>query len=140
MRFVFDDGGRAASGRRGTARGDCVCRAIAIASGEYYGTVYDALEAEAADMRQTKRVRGSHPSKGVFRCVFARYLLKRGWHWHPTMGIGTGCRVHLRDGELPTGNLIVAVSRHLVAVIDGVIHDTYDPSRDGTRCVYGYWS
>ena len=22
---------------------------------------------------------------------------------------------------------------------DGVVHDTYDPSRDGTRCVYGYW-
>jgi hypothetical protein len=24
-------------------------------------------------------------------------------------------------------------------VIDGVIHDLYDPSRDGTRCVYGYY-
>jgi hypothetical protein len=24
-------------------------------------------------------------------------------------------------------------------VIDGVIHDTFDPSRGGTRCVYGYW-
>jgi hypothetical protein len=30
-------------------------------------------------------------------------------------------------------------SRHLVAVIDGVIHDTHDCSRDGTRCVYGYF-
>jgi len=26
-----------------------------------------------------------------------------------------------------------------VAVIDGVINDTYDCSREGTRCVYGYW-
>lgn len=41
--------------------------------------------------------------------------------------------------ELPSGRLIVAVSRHLCAVIDGVIHDTFDPSRDGTRCVYGYF-
>ena len=24
-------------------------------------------------------------------------------------------------------------------MIDGVIHDTYDPTRGGTRCVYGYW-
>jgi len=24
-------------------------------------------------------------------------------------------------------------------VIDGVLHDTHDCSRDGTRCVYGYW-
>jgi hypothetical protein len=23
--------------------------------------------------------------------------------------------------------------------IDGVIHDTHDPSRNGTRFVYGYW-
>lgn len=37
------------------------------------------------------------------------------------------------------GRIIVRLSRHISAVIDGVIHDTYDPSRDGTRCVYGYW-
>jgi hypothetical protein len=55
------------------------------------------------------------------------------------MGIGTGTTVHLRDGELPMGRLIVACSRHYVAVIDGVIHDTSDPSRDGTRAVYGYY-
>jgi len=32
------------------------------------------------------------------------------------------------------------LSRHLTTVIDGVIYDTYDPSREGTRCVYGYYS
>ena len=31
------------------------------------------------------------------------------------------------------------LSRHITAVVDGVIHDTHDPSRKGTRCVYGYW-
>lgn len=41
--------------------------------------------------------------------------------------------------ELPPGRLVVSVSKHLTAVVDGVIHDRYDPSRDGTRCVYGYW-
>jgi hypothetical protein len=56
------------------------------------------------------------------------------------MGIGTGCKVHLRDGELPMGRLIVKVSKHVVAVIDGVINDTHDPSRNGTRCVYGYYT
>ena len=54
--------------------------------------------------------------------------------------IGSGCRVHLRAEELPPGRLIVSVSRHLVAVIDGVIHDTLDCSRNGSRCVYGYYS
>ncbi len=57
----------------------------------------------------------------------------------PTMAIGSGCKVHLRDGELPRGRLIVNASKYTVAVIDGVIHDTHDCSRDGTRCVYGCW-
>jgi len=55
------------------------------------------------------------------------------------MFIGSGCRVHLRSKELPMGTLIVSVSKHLTTVIDGVINDTHDCSRDGTRCVYGYW-
>ena len=41
--------------------------------------------------------------------------------------------------ELPTGRLIVAVSKHLTTMIDGVINDTHNPSRDGKRCVYGYY-
>lgn len=56
------------------------------------------------------------------------------------MLIGQGCRVHLRQGELPHGRLVVSVSKHLTAVIDGVIYDTHDPSRGGMRCVYGYYA
>jgi hypothetical protein len=65
-------------------------------------------------------------------------LSELGWVWTPTMTIGSGCQVHLRADELPPGRLICKVSKHLVAVIDGVIHDTHDPSRDGARCVYGF--
>ena len=83
---------------------------------------------------------GSDASEGVHKKLRSEYLRSIGWKWTPTMGIGTGCKVHLRDGELPMGRLIVSVSRHLVAVIDGVIHDRSDCSRGGSRCVYGYWS
>lgn len=62
-----------------------------------------------------------------------------GWTWVPTMQIGQGCKVHLRAEELPAGRLVVSVSKHETAVIDGVINDIYDCSRDGTRCVYGYY-
>ena len=48
--------------------------------------------------------------------------------------------MHLRADELPPGRLVVSVTHHLTAVIDGVIHDTHDPSRGGTRCVYGVWT
>lgn len=62
-----------------------------------------------------------------------------GFTWVATMQIGSGCKVHLRTDELPAGRIVCFVSRHATAVIDRVIHDTHDPSRDGTRCVYGYW-
>lgn len=55
------------------------------------------------------------------------------------MLIGRGCKVHLRKDELPNGRLIVKVSKHLTTVIDGIIHDDFDCSRRGTRCVYGYF-
>ena len=55
-----------------------------------------------------------------------------------TMGIGTGCKVHLKADELPKGRIICNLSRHYCAVVDGVINDTYDPSRGETRCVYSY--
>ena len=98
-------------------------RAIAIAASLPYGAVYEAL----------------YDGRGVKRTVYEPYLLARGWRWTACMGIGTGCRVHLRADELPTGRLIVRLSRHLAAVIDGVLHDIADCSRGGTRCVYGYY-
>jgi hypothetical protein len=38
--------------------------------------------------------------------------------------------------------LILNLSRHLsfVDTEKGVIYDTHNPDREGTRCVYGYWS
>ena len=56
------------------------------------------------------------------------------------MAIGSGCRVHLRAEELPAGRLIARVSKHFVTVVDGICYDTSDPTRGGTRCVYGYFS
>ena len=139
MRFEYDDGGREQAGYRGTT-GDCTCRAIAIATGQSYEDVYYALNRNIKARRQTKRVRGSSARTGVPKRIIHDYLALLGWEWVPTMGIGTGCKVHLRDGELPMGSLIVNVSHHMVAVIDGVIRDTHDCSRGGSRCVYGYWT
>ena len=141
-----DDGGRAAAGFKGGA-GDCVVRSIAIAANLPYLQVYEDLRqanAQYAEERDNKlsrllAQRGSSPRNGNHRNVFHDYILARGFEWVPTMKVGAGCQVHLRPDELPKGTLIVKVSKHLTAVIDGVIHDTHDPSRAGTRCVYGYY-
>ncbi len=98
-----------------------------------------------------------------------RICVGAGWTFTPCMSIGSGCKVHLLPGELPGGRLVVAVSKHYTAVLDGVINDTHNPSERGTtiypphtplhelpkgavwlsngngwgyspgRCVYGYW-
>lgn len=139
MLYKYNDGGRGEAGYKGLT-GDCVVRAIAIASGKPYQEVYDAINGMAQSERTGKRKRGKSNSRtGVFRVTFQKYLESIGAKWVPTMLVGQGCKVHLKEGELPMGKLVVSVSKHLTAVIDGVINDTHDPSRNGTRCVYGYY-
>ena len=138
--FVYDDGGRADAGFKG-ATGDCTCRAIAIATGRPYRDVYDDLNRLGKAERRSARRRGKSSARtGVYKPTIRRYLASLGWTWHPTMSIGAGTTVHLRADELPRGRLVVAVSRHTTAVVDGVVHDTCDPSREGTRAVYGFWT
>jgi len=137
VELIRDDGGRASVGYKGTA-GDCVIRAIAIATEIPYQKVYKDLF--ALNKKQLGSMHGKSPMRGGTRMrTIKKYLSSIGWTWVSTMKIGQGCRVHLKKEELPTGNLIVRVSKHLVAVIDGVIYDNHDCSRDETRCVYGYF-
>ena len=144
--FQFNDGGRNAAGFKGGA-GDCVVRAIAIAAQLPYMKVYEDLRvanAAYAAQRNDKLARrlnakGASPRDGNHRKVFHDYIVGHGFEWVPTMKLGGGCQVHLRADELPSGILIAKVSKHLTAVVHGVIQDTHNPSRSGTRCVYGYY-
>ena len=168
MKFEYNDGGRSEAGFKGNA-GDCVTRAIVIASGLPYREVYDALAEGSANQRASKhtpkRSRSARNGINVKRKWFKDYMKSIGFKWVPTMQIGSGCKVHLHDGELPNGRLIVSVSKHYTTVIDGVVHDTHDPQREinncepdhggklkpgqsrnvngiwsiSRRCVYGYW-
>jgi hypothetical protein len=86
-----------------------------------------------------RKVKTAANGISVRRKWFKDYMNELGFTWHPAMKIGSGCTVHLREGELPMGRLVVNVSRHCVAVIDGVVHDTHDPTRGGSRAVHGHW-
>lgn len=167
MEHIYNDGGRSAAGFKGST-GDCVTRAIAIAAGLPYQDVYDRIQREQRTERANKRGKRSNARTGVFtgRAWFKRYMALLGFEWVSCMAIGTGCTVHLIADELPAGRIIVSLSRHYAAIIDGVLHDTYDSSARGTflysanwpdipkgakqrddgqwlyapkRCVYGYW-
>ena len=139
MKYLENDGGRKNAGYKGKT-GDCVCRAIAIATTRPYKEIYNLINHYSKTLN-SKYARTSSARTGTHRKIYDEIMLKHfGWKWTPTMKIGQGCKTHLRADELPKGRIICRLSRHLVAVIDGVINDTFDCSRGGTRCVYGYYS
>lgn len=139
MKFQYNDGGREKAGFKGPAR-DCVTRAIAIISGKPYLEVYIGINTFAQDEKLKKNQKSrSSARNGVYKSTYKKYLASLGFKWIPTMLIGKGCKVHLKEDELPKGKLIVKLSGHLTAVVNGVVNDIYNPDRNGTRCVYGYF-
>ena len=147
LQLKVDDGGRFAAGYKGKA-GDCVVRSIAIVTGMSYKKVYQDLCNENENFRissKTKLARSlkqknDSPRTGTHRGVLKKYLKKLGWKWTPTMFYRSRLQGSFKKNELPSGTLIVSCSKHITVVKNGVLHDTYDCSRNGTRCVYGYWT
>ncbi len=74
MKWVYDDGGRAAAGYKGKA-GDCVCRAIAIATERPYQEVYDLINEFAKSERKGKRKSGiSSARTGVYKQTIKKVM------------------------------------------------------------------
>lgn len=127
MEFVYSDGGRSKY-FKGSA-GDCVCRAICNATGMDYKEVYNEI----------KNLLQHTPRNGLKKKETKDIMHYFGFNWIPTMKIGSGCTTHLREEDLPSGTIVCQVTGHLTCIKDKVIYDTYNCSRDGKRCVYGYW-
>ena len=131
MEYIYNDGGRSKY-FKGKA-GDCVCRAISIASNRDYKEVYDSL----------KKALGT-PRNGVFtkNKAFKDWMVANGFVWTPCSGIGVKTSVHFIEGELPKGRLVCSVAKHYVAVVDDKVYDTWDSrynSFNEVRRIYGYW-
>lgn len=129
MKIVIEDGGCPTDIGTHQGSSDSLVRALVIVKGLDYKDAYQKVMAILKEGEQFKKN----------TVEIANLMESLGFKWVSAMSVGTGCKVHLRDGELPMGKLICSCSKRFVAVIDGVIHDVVDPSRDGTRCVYGYW-
>ena len=129
MAFIWDDGGRAACGFVGLT-GDCVPRAISIATGTAYRDVYKHLGDQSI----------KSPRHGVSTQIAARYLAERNWERTP------GYDKPFSITDLPKGVVIVHLaklnqrSQHFCTVIDHVVHDTWDPSDDDDYFVQSFWT
>lgn len=134
MRVVLTDGGRFKAGFKGLAN-DCVCRAIAIVKEEPYEKVYAEINLICCELGY----KGLTARKGLQKNVMFEVMSRFGLKWNAVCLPGSKQRIHLSESELPMGRIICRVTRHVVAVIDGVIYDNHDPQRDERRMVYGYW-
>ena len=138
--FTYNSGGREKYFKQEKV-GDCVCRAIAIATDMDYLEVYNLINDYAKKEHISKRKKKKSSARnGVYRNSYDKLLKDLGWTFIPLMTIGSGCQVHLRANEIPMHDTIICrLSKHLTCVKSGVINDTYNCSRGGSRCVYGYY-
>jgi hypothetical protein len=157
-KFVRDDGGRSRSGiargGKGDDVGDCAVRAIAIATQRPYREVWNELTGAAVrHVANAKRGWGKrarrrsgvslsllHADHGNDPEVYGPYLETLGWRFKSTKDLPRGKGLHLRPDQLPGGSVIVDLPGHLCAVIDGVLRDVSDCSREGRARIRGYWS
>jgi hypothetical protein len=149
MPWTYNDAGYSGrTTRRGRhIPGNGVVRAIAIATGQHYMHVHTELyrmQCDYVNRSRSQRVQdkgASIDAAGVWPYVSTKYLVDRGWTWVPVMRIGSGVTMHLSYEEVPDLPLFIArVSKNLVTVVHGVAQDVYDPSRTGTRALYGYFT
>ena len=128
MSFKYNDGGREAAGFKGTA-GDCGARAMAIALGLDYKTVYKELAQANADYGRAKSARN-----GINKDIYAEVLKRHGWVWVSAPKLD-GRKA--RYSDLPSaGTLIMRMAGHYAALVDGVLNDSWDSRH---KMVYGYW-
>ena len=126
--YKRDDGGRAAAGFKG-GTGDCLVRAMAIASGQPYREVY-------AHVAATYKV---HGYKRTGNAYYMGRKSKRGQltpkkaQDRALMDMGF-TKVPLLPGPRPTytevarvhGTAVVGTTKHIGVIRDGVYRDTFD--------------
>ena len=103
--------------------GDCSVRAVSKALSQDWDTTYWGLALEGAllrDMPSANAVWGAYLARNGFR----RYLAPDG------ITVGEFARENNR------GVYILALSGHVVCIVDGVLYDTWDSSRE---LVLYYW-
>lgn len=130
-KWIWHDGGRAGAGFVGST-GDCVVRAITIATGKEYREVYDAIHSAT----------GESPRQGASIQHYEKFLTDLGFEC-----VQCESPTKLRFmGEL-LGNVVLRFhpegkSRkrgHLCTMVDGTIYDTWDPQFENCYVVDRYW-
>ena len=122
MKYKYNEGGRGEH-YKGLV-GDCVTRAITIATELPYDVVYNALFDIAknykGNSKLAKRIRQRpSPRNGCYNEVSGEFL--------KALNIKeVRSKLKINNPMFYEGRYIVYVRRHYIAIIDGVVHDTWD--------------
>ena len=115
--YTYDDGGRKADGFKARFARDCSARAMAIASQTPYREMYDALA-------YTKKLDGGKRTArdGMELHISNIVLEQLGFKWKD---------VNAKDMTITQayelyGDCIIRIHRHMLAVMNGVVRDTWD--------------
>ena len=136
INYVYDDGGREAAGFKGEA-GDCVVRAISIGTNKPYKEVYDAMgEAFAAagfarsgNIDVTRRRKDSTTRKDRQRDGRKGYRIQRQVMKDfglELIRLKSRSRMTYTQAYAFAGDCVVTTTKHVCALKDGALHDTFD--------------
>lgn len=137
---IIHDGGRMAAGYKDTT-GDCVTRAIAIATNKPYIVIYEYVNQMTKRHidENTVRVYGYGSKDGVPISVVKKMMKHLGFKWN-RMEKKVSMYDFKKNYKVPK-NCVLYIPNHLVAVKQGILHDSYyhyDVDQKAKR-VLGYW-
>ena len=127
MEWVYDTGGREKYYKALNVR-DCATRAIAIANDMDYKETYMMLKEYNG---------GESPRNGVYGFISSKMLTDLGWEYVEYKDED----VYFADAMIPIDEIIICkLPGHLVAVIKGVAHDTWNIVKSKKpKKLMGYW-
>jgi hypothetical protein len=132
-KWLQHDAGRSTS-KRPKARNDCTVRAIAAVTGAPYDAAYEWIA--AGGRKSGKRFK--------LKPFFAAnvFLHDADWRfaWTPYPAVKGERRMNVIAfvATHPRGRYVIQVSKHVIAVVDGVLIDDHLPRLNA--CVYGAWT
>lgn len=129
-KYQYTDGGKSLS-KRPKQINDCTVRALAIVANIAYDEAYDLL----SERGRICNKRFFFPNKAKDDCI-AGLILK--WKSFPAIKGQERMNIGKFGIEHPKGIYVCKTAKHVFAVIDGVVYDSFESYPE--RCIYGMWT
>lgn len=124
-KFVLTDAGRSGS-RRPKQKLDCTVRAYAVAASISYDEAYELLASAGRQSGKRFRMQAFFEQHKPFAKL--SFPAVKG---QPRMNVSKFCETY------PQGTYVIKTAKHVMAVVDGVLHDDMAPAWG--KCVYTAW-